>query len=96
MQRCSCPLAKLSCIQNDQQLNLGCIATPLIYAACKRSASYAAPEQVLGTEGHEASWSGALLNPIPRDDMSDVISKKWNWNELRDEYRFGDMLPANP
>jgi hypothetical protein len=69
MQLCSCPLAKLGCIQNDHAPDLWCVATPLIHAACVRRAGYIAPP------------------PTPAiridDYMTDVISRNWDWAELR-------------
>jgi hypothetical protein len=70
MQRCSLPLAKLGCIQNDGLRDLTCRATRCIYAACKLRSDYTAPEP----------------EPMvrPDDRMTDVISKGWDWAELRD------------
>jgi hypothetical protein len=70
MQCCSRPLAKIACIQNDHAQNLWCVATPLIHSACRHRAGYVAPEP----------------EPVARIDdyMTDVISRKWDWSELRD------------
>lgn len=95
-QQCSLPLAKISCTQNDGQTNLCCAATPLIHRACKYSVGYV-NHIIVSQSGQIVSLNEnpeKLLKPIPKDDMSDIISKNWNWNELRDEYRFGDNLPV--
>jgi hypothetical protein len=74
MQRCSCPLAKLGCIQNDGALDLACAATRPIHCACK--------------------YRAGAKQVARMDDMLDVVSSEWDWNELRDSYRLGDKLPA--
>ena len=70
MQLCSRPLAKLGCIQNDGVQDLTCRATRCIHLACKLRAGYIAPAP----------------DPMvrPDDKMTDVISKGWDWSELRD------------